>query len=220
MSSTPPEWTIPLLLAESARLGPTLPPVFSWESLCDYINRCDLGALRRHEDLEALYIGAFHPLVRAEYGTMENYLRGQLKWSAEEGEQERKKAVERGEGEWWKKNSVVNIRRNDWRYGVPAEVEHWVVWTPLPILTPERCEGTTTPWPKVDDLGVTGFTGGDGSLVGFGSGENGPGSEIEAFVKERWPEDKWETAWFVNPPRLQSVKGLAHFHVMTRPKKP
>ena len=26
------------------------------------------------------------------------------------------------------------------------------------------------------------------------------GSEIETFVKRRWCERDWETAWFVNPP--------------------
>lgn len=26
------------------------------------------------------------------------------------------------------------------------------------------------------------------------------GREVNEFVKERWNEDQWETAWFVNPP--------------------
>lgn len=26
------------------------------------------------------------------------------------------------------------------------------------------------------------------------------GNEIATFVKRRWNEDEWETAWFVNPP--------------------
>ena len=26
------------------------------------------------------------------------------------------------------------------------------------------------------------------------------GDEIATFVKRRWNEDEWETAWFVNPP--------------------
>ncbi|GAA5874749.1 hypothetical protein JCM8547_005201 [Rhodosporidiobolus lusitaniae] len=48
-------------------------------------------------------------------------------------------------------------------------------------------------------------------------GEEGPEREIEAFVKVRWrEEDGWETAWFANPPSLQSVPGLAHFHVLAR----
>ncbi len=26
------------------------------------------------------------------------------------------------------------------------------------------------------------------------------GREIETFIKRRWIESEWETAWFVNPP--------------------
>ena len=26
------------------------------------------------------------------------------------------------------------------------------------------------------------------------------GSEIDKFVRQRWNEREWETAWFVNPP--------------------
>ncbi|KAK4698371.1 hypothetical protein P7C70_g7908, partial [Phenoliferia sp. Uapishka_3] len=199
------EMSIPFLPDESARLWPTLPPVFSWayssantptageipafpDTLKLSLSPCnsDLGALRRHEDLEALYIGAFHPLVRAKCGTMENYSRGQLKWSAEDRGEERQKAIEKGEGQWWKKDTVVDIRRSDWK--------HWVAWTPLPIKS-DGYEDTTTPWHAMKDLGVTGVTGGDGSLVGLGSRGNVPGSEIGAFLKERWTEDKWETAW-------------------------
>ncbi|EJF63239.1 hypothetical protein DICSQDRAFT_56281 [Dichomitus squalens LYAD-421 SS1] len=46
------------------------------------------------------------------------------------------------------------------------------------------------------------------------------GKEIETFVKRRWNEHEWETAWFLNPPRLQSVPGLAHVHVFARHKSP
>ncbi|RDX53527.1 hypothetical protein OH76DRAFT_1227906 [Lentinus brumalis] len=46
------------------------------------------------------------------------------------------------------------------------------------------------------------------------------GREIETFIKRRWIESGWETAWFVNPPRLQSVPGLSHIHVFARRKNP
>ncbi|KAJ8291676.1 Vacuolar protein sorting-associated protein 45 [Rhodotorula toruloides] len=68
---------------------------------------------------------------------------------------------------------------------------------------------------------------------GMGAGENdqqgarrseeydenqGPEKEIRAFVLKKWRvEDGWETAWFANPPGLQSVPGLAHFHFNRRP---
>ncbi|RPD62635.1 hypothetical protein L227DRAFT_544227 [Lentinus tigrinus ALCF2SS1-6] len=46
------------------------------------------------------------------------------------------------------------------------------------------------------------------------------GREIETFIERRWIERDWETAWFVNPPRLQSVPGLSHIHVFARRKRP
>ncbi|KAI0631935.1 hypothetical protein C8Q77DRAFT_1122797 [Trametes polyzona] len=46
------------------------------------------------------------------------------------------------------------------------------------------------------------------------------GAELETFVKRRWNEREWETAWFVNPPRLQSVPELTHAHVFARRKTP
>ncbi|CDO69905.1 hypothetical protein BN946_scf184884.g64 [Trametes cinnabarina] len=46
------------------------------------------------------------------------------------------------------------------------------------------------------------------------------GEEIEKFIKRRWHEREWETAWFVNPPRLQSVPELTHIHVFARRKTP
>lgn len=33
------------------------------------------------------------------------------------------------------------------------------------------------------------------------------GRFIDAFVKKRWPEDAWETAYFCNPPHLRTVPG-------------
>ncbi|THH06088.1 hypothetical protein EW145_g4331 [Phellinidium pouzarii] len=46
------------------------------------------------------------------------------------------------------------------------------------------------------------------------------GVEVQKFVMKRWIEREWETCWFVNPPRLQSVKDLAHIHVFARKKSP
>ncbi|KAI5114612.1 hypothetical protein M0805_002662, partial [Coniferiporia weirii] len=45
------------------------------------------------------------------------------------------------------------------------------------------------------------------------------GAEVREYVTRIWSENDWETCWFVNPPRLQSVKGLAHIHVFARKKR-
>ena len=42
------------------------------------------------------------------------------------------------------------------------------------------------------------------------------GSAVADFVERRWNEAVWETAWFVNPPRLQSIPHLAHIHIFAR----
>ena len=60
------------------------------------------------------------------------------------------------------------------------------------------------------------------------------GRELVILIVGSWPEDEWETAWFVNPPvrtfsryvvnssdksqRLQSVPELSHVHVFARRK--
>ncbi|WVQ98367.1 hypothetical protein IAU59_005490 [Kwoniella sp. CBS 9459] len=46
------------------------------------------------------------------------------------------------------------------------------------------------------------------------------GQEVGKMVKGLWDERGWECLWFVNPPRLQSVPGLSHFHVFARRKTP
>lgn len=41
--------------------------------------------------------------------------------------------------------------------------------------------------------------------------------EIARFVEDRWkPDEGFMTAYFVNPPALQSVRGLSHFHVLVK----
>lgn len=52
---------------------------------------------------------------------MENYLRSQLEWDAQEGENEREQARARGE-EWWTRGSVAKVRPNDWAYSIPHDV--------------------------------------------------------------------------------------------------
>ncbi|WWC68263.1 uncharacterized protein I206_102186 [Kwoniella pini CBS 10737] len=46
------------------------------------------------------------------------------------------------------------------------------------------------------------------------------GEEVGKMVNGLWDRRGWECLWFVNPPRLQSVPGLSHFHVFARRKTP
>ncbi|KAJ7723321.1 hypothetical protein B0H14DRAFT_3005801 [Mycena olivaceomarginata] len=140
----------------------------------------------------------------------------------------------------------ISIIQNDWPYSVPAEVEHTLVWTRVPIFHPSLVPESIRARVELD--GLWGFTGNDSpppspstlpaclpALAEWGftldkmiKSEKGTAEEDELvrlaglpvhnFVKNRWKEGEWETAWFVNPPRLQSVPGLAHVHVFARHK--
>lgn len=35
--------------------------------------------------------------------------------------------------------------------------------------------------------------------------------QVIQYIKKLWPEEKFETAWFCNPPALRTVPGLSHF---------
>lgn len=115
---------------------------------------------------------------------------------------------------------------------MPADIEHALIWTRLPILPPDLPVSIR---PRVHQDGLWGFTGSDEpppspstlpsalpALADWGvtsldhlviSPKGTPeeeelvrkaGDEIATFVKRRWNESEWETAWFVNPP----VRGL------------
>ncbi|OCH85959.1 hypothetical protein OBBRIDRAFT_797657 [Obba rivulosa] len=144
-------------------------------------------------------------------------------------------------------SELISICMNDWPYSVPPDIEHVLVWTRLPIipsgLPPSIAArlhqdglwgftGNTSPppspslvpeaLPALAEWGVTldklvrsqRGTWEEEALVRQAAGE------VDAFVRRRWKEREWETAWFVNPPRLQSVPGLAHIHVFARRKTP
>ncbi|GAA5915344.1 hypothetical protein JCM8208_001704 [Rhodotorula glutinis] len=279
------------ILRRATELADSLPPLYSWDQLCDTIASEDLAALNRHPELEKLYVNEFNPLIRRAYGSTEAYLRLRLGWAApapdEEGctveggeQQTSKEGGQRSRKEYWERDDTVNVRRNDWKYSMPREVSHYVVWVDLPLFHPLLCSpppsslpshlasslssstsapssGTSTPsgpsrhnplasradgepgaalvaptkgtWDHVSEKGLGGLTGAaqrrwrrrrglpEEEEGATGREERGPEREVRAFVERKWPEkDGWETAWFANPPALQSVPGLAHFHVLAR----
>lgn len=78
---------------------------------------------------------------------------------------------------------------------------HFVCWTRLPLVHPNLCSipECEVSYEDVKQRGLAGFTGAEGpmapELIGFGGGEHGPAKEVEAFVREKWPESQhWETA--------------------------
>lgn len=138
----------------------------------------------------------------------------------------------------------ISVIQNDWPYSVPPEVEHTLIWTKRPIYHPSLVADSVKP--RIEQDGLWGFTGTlfpppspstlpsclpalaewgitIDSLVRSAPGTEEEdvlvrraGKEVDRYVRMRWREGEWETAWFVNPPRLQSVPGLAHIHVFAR----
>ncbi|KAF9262925.1 hypothetical protein L218DRAFT_866494 [Marasmius fiardii PR-910] len=140
----------------------------------------------------------------------------------------------------------ISIIQNDWPYSVPLEVEHTLIWTKIPIYHPDIVDPLVND--RIFQDGIWGFTGNTSpppspsrlplclpALSEWGVTKEKmivspkgteeeeelvrkAGVEVNEFVKKRWDEDVWETAWFVNPPRLQSIPDLAHIHVFARKK--
>ena len=110
---------------------------------------------------------------------------------------------------------------------VPLEIEHTVIWSRVPIFHPALIPSLIEA--RIQQDGLCGFTGSntpaehlpslesclpalaewgvtaDSIRIPRGSEEDeemvrNAGKEVSAFVKRRWKEGKWETAWFVNPP--------------------
>ncbi|KAJ3814049.1 hypothetical protein F5876DRAFT_86690 [Lentinula aff. lateritia] len=143
-------------------------------------------------------------------------------------------------------DKYVSIIQNDWPYLVPHEVEHSLVWTKVPIFHPEIIPPSIAP--RIEQDGLWGFTGNTSpppspsnlssclpALSEWGVSKEKMiisqkgteeeealvrqvGSHVQGYIERKWKETEWETAWFVNPPRLQSVPGLAHIHVFARRK--
>ncbi|KAF8882026.1 hypothetical protein CPB84DRAFT_1791182 [Gymnopilus junonius] len=137
-------------------------------------------------------------------------------------------------------------KENDWPYSVPPEVEHTLIWTKVPIYHPDLVDESIKV--RIDQDGLWGFTGTDtpppspsnlpvclpalaewcvtqDKMIASAPPTEKErvliekaGSEVHRYVRNRWDEKVWETAWFVNPPRLQSVPKLAHIHVFARKK--
>jgi hypothetical protein len=113
------------------------------------------------------------------------------------------------------------------RAAVPSEVEHTLVWTKLPIMHPALIHPSVAA--RIAQDGLCGFTGARTpppppdalpaclpALAEWGvtldalvrsappsaadaAHVAAAGAEVHEFVRRRWPEREWETAWFVNP---------------------
>lgn len=123
---------------------------------------------------------------------------------------------------------------NDWPYSMPAGVKHYCVWSRVPLVHPALVKYDEKAYEKIMDEGLHGFVGvtpvrgsykddveaGGPELKKWAGVEHMSkgGQEIEKMVEALWDPRGWECLWFVNPPRLQSIPGFGHFHILARRK--
>lgn len=138
------------------------------------------------------------------------------------------------------------ILRNDWPYSIPRDSTHHVVWSYLPILHPSLTT-TSSPlshlaWSIISRRGLCGTLHPSRgltlptieqhavhlpelNLTRLEKEDRGvleetlrrACAEVVEFVRSEWDTARMEVAFFANPPSLQSVPSLAHFHVLVRP---
>ncbi|GAC96244.1 cytoplasm protein [Pseudozyma hubeiensis SY62] len=138
------------------------------------------------------------------------------------------------------------ILLNDWPYSIPHDAHHYVVWSCCPILHRDLVfeqdvdeETARLAWGIVSKRGLCGTltpTAGlqiptikDHSthlpdlLPSFPEKEERlqqtlqtACSNLVTFIEAHWDTSTYEVAFFANPPSLQSVPSLAHFHVLVK----
>lgn len=135
---------------------------------------------------------------------------------------------------------------NDWPYSVPSGVTHYVVWSYLPILHPDLMQlhsdvdedVRASAWSVIAKRGLCGTLSPHTGLRVPSIADHRahlpdlvsslPENEVHktlttacthlvGFIQHHWDMHTHEAAFFANPPSLQSVPALAHFHVLVKP---
>ncbi|EST07678.1 Protein of unknown function DUF3605 [Kalmanozyma brasiliensis GHG001] len=136
------------------------------------------------------------------------------------------------------------ILTNDWPYSVPSTVSHQVVWSYRPILHSSLVADSplaSQAWSIIAKRGLCGTLTSTGLTIPsldqhaahLPELKLATLSQIETeqleralrtacrdlteFIAHHWDLRRNEVAFFANPPSLQSVPSLAHFHVLVRP---
>lgn len=134
---------------------------------------------------------------------------------------------------------------NDWPYSVPRHVTHHVVWSHVPILhrklvIEQQCnqDVAALAWSIISKRGLCGTI--TGSLLTVPTVKDHAShlpdlvtisSDLQdalqqtlhrashhlvQFIHLHWDTRRCDIAFFANPPSLQSVPSLAHFHVLVK----
>ncbi|KAF8476643.1 hypothetical protein DFH94DRAFT_634849 [Russula ochroleuca] len=253
------------------------PTKFTWTQLKTFVNSGDLGLLKRDKKLQERYLRWIESIKAEYGSNANYLIRYRLRWGQadtlsklpsrlsppvvplENGDIGSGKIPVLASGlppippdtkPYFTADiplQLVSIITNDWPYLVPTFIEHYLIWTVLPILPHDLPSIIRT---RLLQDGLWGFTGytpdspppspsllptclpalsdwcvTEASLIRTPRGTEEEetavreaGLEVHKFVIATWKEREWETAWFVNPPRLQSVSALEHIHVFARYK--
>lgn len=135
---------------------------------------------------------------------------------------------------------------NDWPYSVPHDATHHVVWSYLPILHPDlvtpdlfQQDIRSQAWSIISRRGLCGTLSSNGALqlpgildhlvhlpsialdsisqTNVEDAIRSACSHLVLFIQQHWDLKTHEAVFFANPPSLQSVPSLAHFHVIVKP---
>ncbi|KAH8924052.1 hypothetical protein BT69DRAFT_1349735 [Atractiella rhizophila] len=205
-----PELKISSCMAAAKRMQVELEPVMSWQHIYKTMHGHTLEKLDRHPAAQTIYETEFLPLLRREYGSVEQFLKRSITFSPSPTTIQ---SQFRAEGAVEGRDFI--IRLNDWPYSIPRDALHYVIWTPHRLApSPDACSPTIEQVRRVGIAGFSGFTEASGNVKKVPE----EGKEMAAMIKRLFPEATWEVCWFWNPPSLQSVPNAAHFHAIVRRK--
>jgi len=231
----------PPTLGELAKFYPSR---HTWDDLRSFMRTGDLGLLKRDPVLQKRY-SVWAEDIKKEHGTLTNYLINvRLGWGTPPTTNNSPGAILQPlPGNDFQKTPTklpyftsqpspedVTIIFNDWPYSIPIDISHYLIWSRRPIIHAELFHPSV--WAQIERDGIWGFIGLPSEEMAD-PGDVAPGTSpsdralilagsrhVREFVLELWPPHEWEIAWFVNPPRLQSVRDLSHVHVWAKKKHP
>ncbi|CBQ71934.1 conserved hypothetical protein [Sporisorium reilianum SRZ2] len=226
-------------LSSSSSTSSTRTPLFTWTDLTDIVSSGQLHRLSRHPDDLREYF-AWMASVKTSYGSVTNFLLAE-RFTATRLLEKASPSAAQGKREQcfrshFQPGRDCEVLVNDWPYSVPRDVTHYVVWSCLPILHPDLVPhsavkqtawsiiakrglcATLTPTPRFPPLeNLTSAHLEDDTKLQLHQALQNACTDLIAFIRTHWDLRKCEVAFFANPPSLQSVPSLAHFHVLVKP---
>ncbi|EPQ25746.1 uncharacterized protein PFL1_06613 [Pseudozyma flocculosa PF-1] len=198
--------------------------LFTWTQLCDIISTGRLHDLRRHPDDVEAY-SCWRRRVESVYGTVQRYI---LERKITAPRLVAASAVAQGDMDkpYFHADMVdgrdCQVLLNDWPYSVPEELlpdgpikeQSWTTMRQRGLCgTISGAKLATPGLESFPDLCSSATAKAAGEVVDLLRGATMP---LVDFIRRTWDLSCVDVAFFANPPRLQSVPQLPHFHVLVR----